>query len=408
MAQISPATRDTTVKVLGVGGGAGNAINCMVRAGVPGVEFVAVDSDADALSRSLASVTIYFHEQVTEGPGTAEIADRLTLDAREKLRQAISSADLLFIIAGMGGATGSGFAPAIAEIARELDVLTIGMVTLPFNFEGTRRRRAADAGIAGLRSAVNLLITVPDDRLLPLADKKTTMILAFALVDEVLRLAVQSISGTIATPGLIREDFAEVKRLLATGGSAGIGIGQASGPDRAVDAARQALASPLLYSPARDADSLLFVYTAADFAAADLANAAAIVRAEAKGGNAACLGTVADSSLGPDVEVMVIATGAHYAPKNRWGPRQGPVDPHSGPSHPFGPHSGTSRPSDPPFGGPPPADQRIPRRPPRSPFAGSAQAVPPNADQDEVEVIGNVSIPRLEPETAGSGEASPA
>jgi len=252
------------IKVIGCGGGGSNAVNRMIAAGLRGVQFIALNTDAQALQLSDATVKIQVGQKLTKGLGAGsnpEIGQRSAEESREDIRQALEGADMVFITAGMGGGTGTGAAPVVAEIAKELDALTVGVVTKPFSFEGRRRAAQAEKGIELLRTKVDTLITIPNDRLLQVVDKRTSMVEAFRIADDVLRQGVQGISDLITVPGLINLDFADVRAIMTNAGSALMGIGQATGEDRAVKAAKQAISSPLLEASIEGAKGILMSLT---------------------------------------------------------------------------------------------------------------------------------------------------
>ena len=238
-----------SIKVVGCGGGGNNAVNRMVDAGLRGVEFISVNTDRQALSQTNAQVKIQIGEKLTKGLGAGaipEVGRRAAEESREEIASALKGADLVFITAGMGGGTGTGAAPIVAEIARDLGTLTIAVVTKPFNFEGKQRMKNAEAGIAELKQHVDTLVVIPNDRLLQVVNKGTTMIEAFKIADDVLRQGIQGISDLIAVPAMINLDFADVKTVMESGGMAHMGIGLGSGENKLVDAAKNAISSPLL------------------------------------------------------------------------------------------------------------------------------------------------------------------
>ncbi|HWE63757.1 MAG TPA: cell division protein FtsZ [Chloroflexota bacterium] len=300
------------IKVIGVGGGGCNAINRMIAARMQEVEFIAVNTDNQVLLHSQAAVKIRIGEKLTKGLGAGgdpTVGQRAAEESFEELRDAMQGADMIFITAGMGGGTGTGAAPVIAQIAQELGALTVGVITKPFSIEGTRRRRIADEGGASFKEKVDTLITVPNDRLLALADKKMTISMAFALADDVLRQGIQGISDTITVPGLINLDFADVKSVMSQAGSALIGIGRASGDNRAVDAARQAIASPLLDVSMEGARGVLFNVTGSDYTLMEVNDAAQIIQEAADPDANIIFGAVLDDSMEGEIQITVIATG---------------------------------------------------------------------------------------------------
>ena len=300
------------IKVVGVGGAGCNAVGRMVAARVQEVEFIAVNTDTQALVAALAPVTIRLGDKLTKGLGAGgnpEIGERAAEDSAGEVRAALQGADLVFVTAGLGGGTGTGAAPVVARIARDLGALTIGVVTTPFLFEGQRRRRLADAGAAALKGAVDTLIVVPNDRLLQLADKRTTLEGAFALADDVLRQGIQGISDTITIPGLINVDFADVRAIMRDAGSALLAIGRGWGDNRAVEAARAAVSSPLLGVSIAGARGVLLTVTGADYTLFEVNAAAQLIQEAADPEANIIFGAVIDAAMGDEIQVTVIATG---------------------------------------------------------------------------------------------------
>ena len=301
------------IKVIGVGGGGSNAVNRMIAAGLRGVEFIAVNTDAQALYLSNSDHKLQIGEKLTKGLGAGanpEIGKNAAEESREEIKAALEGADMVFVTAGMGGGTGTGAAPVIAEVARELGALTVGVVTKPFTFEGKRRKMAAEKGISELREKVDTLIVIPNDRLLQVVEKKTPMVEAFRIADDVLRQGVQGISDLIAVPGLINLDFADVKTIMKETGNALMGIGVASGDNRTVEAAKAAIASPLLETSIDGARGVLLNITGGSDLGLFEVNEAAEIVAEAADPEATIIfGAVIDDSLGDEVRVTVIATG---------------------------------------------------------------------------------------------------
>ncbi|MBR6889319.1 MAG: cell division protein FtsZ, partial [Selenomonadaceae bacterium] len=237
------------IKVIGVGGGGNNAVNRMISLGLEGVEFIAINTDAQALMTALAPRRMQIGEKLTRGLGAGarpEIGQKAAMESREDILNALRGSDMVFITAGMGGGTGTGAAPVVAECAREIGALTVGVVTRPFTFEGPKRKKNADIGIENLKRNVDTIITIPNDRLLQVVDKKTPMTQAFTIADDILRQGVKGISDLIAVPGLVNLDFADVKSIMSNAGSALMGIGEASGENATVDAVKAAIDSPLL------------------------------------------------------------------------------------------------------------------------------------------------------------------
>lgn len=302
-----------TIKVIGVGGGGNNAVNRMIEDGVQGVEFIAVNTDAQALNMSKAEITMQIGGSLTRGLGAGanpEIGRKAVEESRQQIRDALQGADMVFVTAGMGGGTGTGAAPAIAHIARELGALTIGVVTRPFTFEGRKRAQNAAAGIEEMKKAVNTLIIIPNERLLEIVDRKTPMIEAFREADNVLRQGVQGISDLIAVPGLINLDFADVKTIMSNKGTALMGIGVASGEDRAAEAAKKAISSPLLETSINGAKGVLMNITGGmNLSLYEVQEAADIVAAATDDQLNMIFGSVINENLNEEIMVTVIATG---------------------------------------------------------------------------------------------------
>ncbi|WP_079505055.1 cell division protein FtsZ [Mesobacillus jeotgali] len=302
-----------TIKVIGVGGGGNNAVNRMIEDGVQGVEFISVNTDAQALNMSKAEVTMQIGGSLTRGLGAGanpEIGRKAVEESRKQIRDALEGADMVFVTAGMGGGTGTGAAPEIAHIARELGALTIGVVTRPFTFEGRKRAQNAAAGIEEMKKAVNTLIIIPNERLLQIVDKKTPMIQAFREADNVLRQGVQGISDLIAVPGLINLDFADVKTIMSNKGTALMGIGVASGENRAADAAKKAISSPLLETSINGAKGVLMNITGGmNLSLYEVQEAADIVAAATDDQLNMIFGSVINENLTNEIMVTVIATG---------------------------------------------------------------------------------------------------
>ncbi|HET7701646.1 MAG TPA: cell division protein FtsZ [Candidatus Limnocylindria bacterium] len=305
------------IKVVGVGGGGSNAVNRMIRAELMGVEFIAVNTDAQALLMSDAPHKIRIGDKITKGLGAGadpSVGRKSAEDDSEKLYEALKEADMVFVTAGMGGGTGTGAAPIIAEIAKDIGALTVAVVTKPFQFEGSKRRLLAEQGINDLVDKVDTLITIPNDRLLQVVEKRTTMTDAFRIVDDVLRQGVQGISDLITVPGLINLDFADVKTIMTNAGSALMGIGHGSGETRAADAARQAIMSPLLEQSIDGARGVLFTISGGpDLTLFEVNEAAEIIHAAADPEANIIFGAVIDERLQNDVKISVIATGFDQA-----------------------------------------------------------------------------------------------
>jgi cell division protein FtsZ len=301
------------IKVIGVGGGGGNAVNRMIEAGVEGVEFVAVNTDAQMLVNTSAPISVRIGDKLTKGLGAGgrpEVGERAAEESMETLAEVLRGADMVFITAGMGGGTGSGASPIVAKLARETGALTVGVVTRPFDFEGAKRRRVADESIANLKEHVDALITIPNQRLIHLVDPKTPFSEAFRIADDVLRQGIQGISDLIIKPGMINLDFADVKTIMRDAGSALMAIGRGSGENRTSEAARHAIESPLLEMSIDGATGVLYNITAgADLSIAEVNDAAEVIRAAADDEAEIIFGTSIDESLGRDVTITLIATG---------------------------------------------------------------------------------------------------
>ncbi len=301
------------IKVAGVGGGGTNAVNRMVDAGLAGVEFIAVNTDAQALLMCDADVKIHIGAKVTRGLGAGanpEVGRNAAQESRDELKEALKGADMIFVTAGEGGGTGTGAAPIVAELARELEALTVGVVTRPFSFEGRRRAQQAEQGIEDLRERVDTLIVIENDRLLQVVEKKTSIMDAFRMADDVLRQGVQGITDLITIPGLVNLDFADVRTIMRDAGSALMGIGSASGENRAGEAARIAVSSPLLEASIEGATGILLNVTGGPEIGLFEVNEAAEVVTSAADANANIIfGAVIDDSLEDEVRVTVIATG---------------------------------------------------------------------------------------------------
>ncbi|MDO4539522.1 MAG: cell division protein FtsZ [Syntrophomonadaceae bacterium] len=301
------------IKVIGVGGGGSNAINRMIEAGLRGVEFIAVNTDAQALYHSKAEKKIQIGEKLTKGLGAGadpEIGQRAAEESADEIAKALAESDMVFVTAGMGGGTGTGAAPIIARIARDQGALTVGVVTRPFSFEGRRRTQQAENGIMALRSDVDSLITIPNDRLLQVVEKNTAFEDAFRIADDILRQGVQGISDLIAVPGVINCDFADVQTVMKNTGSALMGIGRARGENRASDAARMAVSSPLLETTIDGAKGvLLSISGGSDLTLFEINDAAQIIHESADIEANIIFGANIDNELGDEVRVTVIATG---------------------------------------------------------------------------------------------------
>ena len=301
------------IKVVGVGGGGTNAVNRMVDAGLKGVEFIAVNTDAQALLMCDADVKIHIGSKITRGLGAGadpSIGQEAATESRDELKEALKGADMVFVTAGKGGGTGTGAAPVIAEISRELGALTVGVVTRPFGFEGRKRSDQADGGIKQLREKVDTLIIIPNDRLLQVVEKRTSVVEAFRMADEVLRQGVQGITDLITVPGLVNLDFADVRTIMTDAGSALMGIGEAEGENRAAEAARAAVSSPLLEASVEGATGILLNITGgSDLGLFEVNEAAEVVTGAADLNANVIFGAVIDEGMHGKVRVTVIATG---------------------------------------------------------------------------------------------------
>ncbi|MHB8858544.1 MAG: cell division protein FtsZ [Thermoleophilia bacterium] len=310
-----------SIKVVGVGGGGTNAVNRMIAAGILGVEFIALNTDAQALQMSDADVKIHVGGELTRGLGGGadpNVGIEAMERSRDEVKKVLRGADLVFITAGEGGGTGTGAAPVIAEAARETGALTIGIVTRPFSFEGTKRNIQAEEGIRRLREAADTVIIVPNDRLLQVVDRGTSLLEAFAVADDVLRQGVQSICDLINLTGLINVDFADVRTIIQGAGTALMGVGTASGESRATEAARQAIGSPLLETSIEGARGILLnVKGGNDVALHEANEAAQVVAAVAAEDANIIFGTVVDPSMTDTIQVTVIATGFDRAPETQ-------------------------------------------------------------------------------------------
>ncbi|MFC5146442.1 MULTISPECIES: cell division protein FtsZ [Streptomyces] len=309
----APQNYLAVIKVVGIGGGGVNAINRMIEVGLKGVEFIAINTDAQALLMSDADVKLDVGRELTRGLGAGanpDVGRKAAEDHREEIEEVLKGADMVFVTAGEGGGTGTGGAPVVANIARSLGALTIGVVTRPFTFEGRRRANQAEDGIAGLRDEVDTLIVIPNDRLLSISDRQVSVLDAFKSADQVLLSGVQGITDLITTPGLINLDFADVKSVMSEAGSALMGIGSARGDDRAVAAAEMAISSPLLEASIDGARGvLLSISGGSDLGLFEINEAAQLVSEAAHPEANIIFGAVIDDALGDEVRVTVIAAG---------------------------------------------------------------------------------------------------
>lgn len=328
-----------TIKVIGVGGGGNNAVNRMIEHGVQGVEFISVNTDAQALNLSKAEIKMQIGGKLTRGLGAGanpEVGKKAAEESKEQIEEALRGADMVFVTAGMGGGTGTGAAPVIAQIAKDLGALTVGVVTRPFTFEGRKRATQAQGGISSMKEAVDTLIVIPNDRLLEIVDKSTPMLEAFREADNVLRQGVQGISDLIAVPGLINLDFADVKTIMSNKGSALMGIGISSGENRAAEAAKKAISSPLLETSIDGAQGVLMNITGGtNLSLFEVQEAADIVATASDQDVNMIFGSVINENLKDEIVVTVIATGfneAEVQPRQTNRPSFGQTRPQGQPS----------------------------------------------------------------------------
>ena len=302
-----------TIKVIGVGGAGNNAINRMIESGIKGVEFIAINTDRQALQLSKASSKIQIGEKLTRGLGAGanpEIGMQAAEESKAEIAEILRGADMVFVTAGMGGGTGTGAAPIVAAAAKELGILTIGVVTKPFTFEGKKRLSQAERGIESLKAKVDTLVVIPNDKLLQIIDRKTSILEAFKMADDVLRQGVQGISDLIAVPGLINLDFADVKTIMLNTGMAHMGIGRASGENRAEDAAKQAIQSPLLETSIEGARGVIINITgSSNLGLHEVNTAAELIQRSVDSEANIIFGSVVDEEMGDDISITVIATG---------------------------------------------------------------------------------------------------
>lgn len=314
MAEVKPVIETfAKIKVVGVGGGGNSAVNRMVDAGVKGVEFIVVNTDVQALHYNKAAKKIHIGKTITRGLGAGmnpELGRQAAEESQNDIRDALKDADMVFITCGLGGGTGTGAAPIVAEIARDLGALTVAVVTKPFQFEGAQRKNIAERGLADLSDKVDAIITIPNDKLLQIIDKKTSLLDAFMVVDEVLRQGVQGIAEMIAVPGLINVDFADVKAVMSNAGSALMGIGQASGENKAIEAAKIAINSPLLEMNIEGARGVLFIITGGvNLGMNDVNEASKVITASTDEDAKIIFGAVIDPKLKDEIKITVVATG---------------------------------------------------------------------------------------------------
>ena len=301
------------IKVIGVGGGGNNAVNRMIENGIQGVEFISINTDRQALHLSKAGTKIQIGEKITKGLGAGanpDIGFQSAEESRDEIGNSMKDADMIFVTAGMGGGTGTGAAPIVASIAKEMGILTVGVVTKPFTFEGKKRMQQAERGVEALKSKVDTLITIPNDRLLQIIDRKTTLIEAFKMADDILRQGVQGISDLIAVPGLVNLDFADIKTIMLGTGIAHMGVGISNGDNRAEDAAKQAIQSPLLETSIEGARGVIINVTGgSDLGLHEVNTAAELIQRSVDPDANIIFGAVIDEKLEGKIVITVIATG---------------------------------------------------------------------------------------------------
>ena len=302
-----------TIKVIGVGGAGNNAVNRMIEAEIKGVDFISVNTDRQALQVSKAKTKIQIGEKITRGLGAGanpDVGAQAAEESKAEVAEVLRGADMVFVTAGMGGGTGTGAAPIVAQAAKEMGILTIGVVTKPFTFEGKKRLSQAERGIESLKGKVDTLVVIPNDKLLQIVDRKTSIIEAFKMADDVLRQGVQGISDLIAIPGLVNLDFADVKTIMLNQGMAHMGVGRASGENRAEDAAKEAIQSPLLETSIEGAKGVIINITGGDNLGLHEVNTAAeLVQRSVDPEANIIFGTVTDETMGDEIQITVIATG---------------------------------------------------------------------------------------------------
>lgn len=314
MAEVKPALETfAKIKVVGIGGSGGSAINRMIECGIRGVEFIAINTDVQALHYNKATKKLHIGKTITRGLGAGmnpELGQQSAEEAQNEIREILKDADMVFVTCGLGGGTGTGASPIIAELARDLGALTVAVVTKPFAFEGAQRKNISERGLSELTDKVDTIITIPNDKLLQVIDKKTSLLDAFMVVDEVLRQGVQGISELITVPGLINVDFADVKAVMANAGSALMGIGQASGENKAIEAAKIAINSPLLEMSIEGARGVLFTVAGGQgLTMHEVNEAAKVITSSADEDAKIIFGAVIDERLKDDIKITVVATG---------------------------------------------------------------------------------------------------
>lgn len=314
MAQVKPDIETfAKIKVVGIGGGGGAAINRMISDNIKGVEFIVVNTDVQALNQNLSSKKIVIGKTITRGLGAGmnpEVGARAAEENQNEIRDALNGADMVFLTCGLGGGTGTGAIPEVAKLAKDIGSLTVAVVTKPFTFEGAQRRRIAEEGFERLLQYVDAIITIPNDRVLQIIDKKTSLMEAFKVVDDVLRQGVQGIAELITVPGLINVDYADVKAIMESSGSALMGIGRATGENRAIEAAKQAIASPLLELSIDGAKGILFTISGgSDLGMHEVAEAAKVITGSADEDAKVIFGANVDDDMNEEIRITVVATG---------------------------------------------------------------------------------------------------
>ncbi len=314
MPEIKPNIETSAkIKVVGVGGGGGNAVNRMIEAGIRGVEFIAINTDVQALQNNRASYKLNIGKTITRGLGAGmepEIGKKSAEESQNEIRELLKGSDMVFIACGLGGGTGTGASPVVAEIAKDLGALTIAVVTKPFFFEGSARQRVAEEGYTNLAAKVDTIITVSNEKLLEIIDKRTTFVDSFKMADNILRQGVQGISEIITVPGIINADFADVKTIMSGTGSALMGVGQASGENKAAEAVKAAVSSALLETSIDGAKGIVFTVTGgSDLSMADVSDAAKMINSLAAKDAKIIFGAVIDDNLGDEIKITIVATG---------------------------------------------------------------------------------------------------
>lgn len=314
MAEVKPEIETfAKIKVIGVGGSGGSAVNRMIEKGIKGVEFIAVNTDIQALHYNKAGKKLHIGKSITRGLGAGmnpDLGRQAAEESQNEIRELLKDADMVFVTGGMGGGTGTGAGPVVAEIARDLGALTVAVVTKPFAFEGAQRKNIADRGLTELNDKVDTIITIPNDRLLQVIDKKTSLLDAFMVADDILRQGVQGIAELITIPGLINVDFADVKAVMSNAGSALMGIGQATGENKAIEAAKAAISSPLLEMSIDGARGILFtIMGGPNLSMTEVNEAAKIITASADEDAKIIFGTVINDKMKDEIKISVVATG---------------------------------------------------------------------------------------------------